>query len=60
MSSRAPAGDSQHLGAALIPLVNRLQDITASLGVDTGVDLPQVAVVGRPYILRDSCVAVGF
>lgn len=46
MSSRAPAGDSQHLGAALIPLVNRLQDITASLGVDIGVDLPQVAVVG--------------
>ena len=37
---------AQHLGAALIPAVNRLQDITASLGVDVGVDLPQVAVVG--------------
>ena len=30
----------------LIPIVNRLQDAFASLGVDLPLDLPQITVVG--------------
>ncbi|GLJ33321.1 hypothetical protein SUGI_0670350 [Cryptomeria japonica] len=34
------------LGQAVIPLVNKLQDIFAQLGSASTIDLPQVAVVG--------------
>lgn len=34
------------VGAAVIPVVNRLQDIFAQLGAASTIDLPQVAVVG--------------
>ena len=30
----------------LIPIVNKLQDVFASLGVPISLDLPQIAVVG--------------
>ena len=30
----------------LIPIVNRLQDVFATLGVPLSLDLPQIAVVG--------------
>lgn len=30
----------------LIPIVNRLQDAFACLGIPLGLDLPQIAVVG--------------
>ncbi|XXG49120.1 hypothetical protein AAC387_Pa02g3387 [Persea americana] len=41
--SSAPANP---LGHAVIPIVNKLQDIFAQLGSSSTVDLPQVAVVG--------------
>jgi len=37
---------SPFLGQAVIPLVNKLQDIFAQLGSASTIDLPQVAVVG--------------
>lgn len=38
--------NSPPLGHSVIPLVNKLQDITAQLGANTPIELPQVAVVG--------------
>lgn len=38
--------NSPSLGHSLIPVVNKLQDITAQTGANTPIELPQVAVVG--------------
>ncbi|KAK1402077.1 Dynamin-related protein 3A [Heracleum sosnowskyi] len=38
--------NSSLLGHSVIPIVNKLQDISAQLGANTPIELPQVAVVG--------------
>ncbi|XP_048492322.1 dynamin-related protein 3A isoform X2 [Beta vulgaris subsp. vulgaris] len=45
-SSSSMAAAAASLGHSVIPIVNKLQDITAQLGSTPGFDLPQVAVVG--------------
>ncbi|XP_024358136.1 dynamin-related protein 3A isoform X2 [Physcomitrium patens] len=40
------SSDFPFLGEAVIPLVNKLQDIFSQLGSSSNIDLPQVAVVG--------------
>ena len=35
---------------ALIPLINKLQDVPSQMGVPVGFDLPQIAVVGGKLI----------
>lgn len=45
-SSSMAAAAAASLGHSVIPIVNKLQDITAQLGSTPGFDLPQVAVVG--------------
>ena len=35
---------------ALIPLINKLQDVSSQMGVPVGFDLPQIAVVGGKLI----------
>jgi GTP-binding protein EngB required for normal cell division len=44
----ATAAESKTLGCALIPLINKLQDIFAQCGLEelSEIDLPQIAVVG--------------
>ncbi|CAM6099196.1 unnamed protein product [Calypogeia fissa] len=44
--STVPPLPTVYLGQAVIPLVNKLQDIFAQLGSASTIDLPQVAVVG--------------
>ncbi|KMZ74734.1 putative Dynamin [Zostera marina] len=48
MSSAGEEGNRgpSTVGSAVIPVVNRLQDIFAQLGAASTIDLPQVAVVG--------------
>uniref|UniRef100_A0A1D1ZL45 Dynamin-related protein 3A n=1 Tax=Anthurium amnicola TaxID=1678845 RepID=A0A1D1ZL45_9ARAE len=45
-SSSSKGHRSSSIGAAVIPIVNRLQDIIAQLGDASTIRLPQVAVVG--------------
>ena len=42
------AGGQKTLGSSLVPLINKLQDIFASAGLEelADIDLPQIAVVG--------------
>ena len=40
---------------ALIPLINKLQDVSSQMGVPVGFDLPQIAVVGGEFILLFNC-----
>ncbi|XP_058069421.1 dynamin-related protein 3A-like isoform X2 [Magnolia sinica] len=46
ISSSASVPPSNPLGHAVIPIVNKLQDIFSQLGSSSTIDLPQVAVVG--------------
>ncbi|CEL93330.1 unnamed protein product [Vitrella brassicaformis CCMP3155] len=38
----------------LIPVINRLQDVLTSVGINTGIDLPQIAVVGAQSVGKSS------
>uniref|UniRef100_A0A2P2MPQ8 Uncharacterized protein MANES_07G041100 n=2 Tax=Rhizophora mucronata TaxID=61149 RepID=A0A2P2MPQ8_RHIMU len=44
--SAASSSNAAPLGASMIPIVNKLQDIFAQLGSHSTIELPQVAVVG--------------
>ncbi|KAG0555684.1 hypothetical protein M758_12G191700 [Ceratodon purpureus] len=46
VSNSSSSAPSPFLGEAVIPLVNKLQDIFSQLGSASTIDLPQVAVVG--------------
>ncbi|KAI3945976.1 hypothetical protein MKX01_024732 [Papaver californicum] len=45
-SSSPSSSSSAPLGSAVIPIVNKLQDIFAQLGSKSAIEIPQVAVVG--------------
>lgn len=42
---------------ALIPLINKLQDVSSQMGVPVGFDLPQIAVVGGKFKLKYSVIS---
>lgn len=46
MADELLKSNSSPLGHSVIPIVNKLQDITAQLELNTMIELPQVAVVG--------------
>lgn len=45
-AAQGPPAAAAAVGHAVIPIVNKLQDIFAQLGSGSTIDLPQVAVVG--------------
>ncbi|XWS54586.1 hypothetical protein CRYUN_Cryun10bG0101600 [Craigia yunnanensis] len=45
-ASTPPPSSAAPLGASVIPIANKLQDIFAQLGSQSAIELPQVAVVG--------------
>ncbi|KAL6012641.1 hypothetical protein ACLOJK_003130 [Asimina triloba] len=45
-TTQTPSPSTNPLGHAVIPIVNKLQDIFAQLGSSSTIDLPQVAVIG--------------
>lgn len=56
-ASASASAPSSFLGEAVIPLVNKLQDIFSQLGSASTIDLPQVSPLPVPFMPPDNCSA---